>query len=40
MKNEYLARPGSELDLRTRVFDPTWLDPVAESTVAPSTGSS
>eukprot|EP01043_Picozoa_sp_COSAG02_P094028 COSAG02_NODE_30504_length_549_cov_3.942222_1_plen_27_part_10 len=27
MKNEYLARPGSELDLRTRVFDPTWLDP-------------
>ena len=36
----YLTRPGSELALRTGVFDPTWLDPVAESTVAPATGSS
>jgi len=40
MKNVYLTRPGSELALRTAVFDPTWLDPVAESTVAPATGSS
>ena len=39
MKNVYLTRPGSELALRTVVFDPTWLDPVAESRVAPATGS-
>ena len=39
-ENVYLTRPGSELALRTGVFDPTWLDPVAESTVAPATGSS